>query len=104
MTSASFSPFPIGRKRLAISTLLTLIAIGSLMLTACGGSSNGAKSGKHKLTALGFVGGSYTQNMSPFSPNVNVGVDGLIYENLEFVNGVTGVRAPVQPGRLPGRP
>jgi peptide/nickel transport system substrate-binding protein len=95
MTSASFSPFPIGRKRLAISTLLALFAVASLVLTACGGSSSGNKSGTHKLTALGFVGGSYTQNMSPFSPNVNVGVDGLIYENLEFVNGVTGQETPM---------
>lgn len=94
MTSASFSPLSTGRKRLAISSLLTLFAVASLVLTACGGNST-AKSATHKLTALGFVGGSFTQNMSPFSPNVNVGVDGMLYENLEFVNGVTGQETPM---------
>ncbi|MFI5274064.1 MAG: ABC transporter substrate-binding protein, partial [Ktedonobacterales bacterium] len=34
-------------------------------------------------------------DMSPYSPNVNVGVDGLLYENLEFVNGITGQEVPV---------
>ena len=33
--------------------------------------------------------------MSPFSPNVNCGVDGLVYENLAYVNGVTGQETPM---------
>src|SRR5262249_10916180 len=63
--------------------------VATMFLAACGSSNNG-KSTTHVLTALGFVGGSYTQDMSPYSPNANVGVLGLIYENLEYVNGVTG--------------
>jgi peptide/nickel transport system substrate-binding protein len=65
-------------------------------LSACGGTSaKGKTGGTHVLTAICSVGGSYTQNMSPFSPNVNCGVDGLVYENLEYVNGVTGQEVPI---------
>src|SRR5712664_3750421 len=60
------------------------------VLSGCCGSSGNAHTGPRVLTSLGFVGGSFTQNMSPFSPNVNVGIDGPVYENLAFVNGVTG--------------
>ena len=54
-----------------------------------------AKSGPKILTAIGSVGGSYTQNMSPFSPNANLGTDGLLYENLVYVNGLTGQETPM---------
>jgi peptide/nickel transport system substrate-binding protein len=47
------------------------------------------------LTAICAVSGSYTQTMSPFNPNVNCGVDGLVYENLVYVNGVTGKETPM---------
>jgi peptide/nickel transport system substrate-binding protein len=33
--------------------------------------------------------------MSPFSPNANCGVVGLLYENLEYVNGPTGKETPM---------
>src|SRR5262245_51106192 len=77
------------------SAFVALFVVSMLLLSACGGSSSGAEAKPKVLTALGFVGGSFTQNMSPFSPNVNVGVDGLVYENLEFVNGVTGQETPM---------
>ena len=87
------SPWP---SRTAASALVALFMIAALVVSACANSSaNNGKSGTKTLTALGFVGGSYTQDMSPFSPNVNVGVDGLIYENLEFVNGVSGKETPM---------
>jgi peptide/nickel transport system substrate-binding protein len=70
--------------------------ISALALAACGGSSSGSnKSATKILTAIGSVGGSYTQNMSPFSPNANLGVDGLLYENLVYVNGLTGAETPM---------
>jgi peptide/nickel transport system substrate-binding protein len=65
----------------------------SIVLVACGTTQGNA--GTHKLTAICSVGGSFTQNMSPFSPNVNCGVDGLVYENLAYVNGVTGQETPM---------
>lgn len=86
------APARMRRGGLALATVLVVVI--SLFAAACGTSSP-AKNSKHVLTALGFVGGSFTQNMSPFSPNVNVGVDGLVYENLEFVNGVTGQETPM---------
>jgi peptide/nickel transport system substrate-binding protein len=82
-----------GRKRFTIPALVTLAVILSMALAACG-SSSGASSPK-VLTAICAVSGSYTQNMSPFNPNVNCGVDGLLYENLAYVNGVTGQETPM---------
>ncbi len=73
--------------------VLCLFALAPVLLAACGGSSNA--SSKHVLTAICSVGGSYTEDMSPFSPNVNCGVEGLLYENLEYVNGVTGQETPM---------
>jgi peptide/nickel transport system substrate-binding protein len=82
-------------KRGAVSICFAFLGITALLVSACGTSSGGAKSGPHKLTAICSVGGSYTQNMSPFSPNVNCGVDGLVYENLEYVNGINGQETPM---------
>jgi peptide/nickel transport system substrate-binding protein len=74
--------------------LLLLLGMIAASLAACG--SNGSNSNtKHTLTAVCSVSGTYTEDMSPFSPNVNCGVDGLIYENLEYVNGVTGQETPM---------
>src|SRR5260221_6374255 len=77
---------------LSASVLLVVIA---LLASACGGSSSQSSSTKHVLTAICAVSGSYTQNMSPYNPNVNCGVDGLLYENLEYVNGLTGKETPM---------
>jgi peptide/nickel transport system substrate-binding protein len=90
--------FPLGSSRPkgnGASAFVALVVVSMLLLSACGSSSSGAQAAPKVLTALGFVGGSFTQDMSPFSPNVNVGVDGLVYENLEFVNGVTGQETPM---------
>jgi peptide/nickel transport system substrate-binding protein len=96
MSSGVFSSrFP-GARGKAAAALLALGVISALALAACGGSSSGGnKSGTKILTAIGSVGGSYTQNMSPFSPNVNLGVDSLVYENLVYVNGLTGAETPM---------
>ena len=83
-----------GRKRYTIPALVTLAVIFSMALAACG-SSNSNGSGSKVLTAICAVSGSYTQNMSPFNPNVNCGVDGMLYENLVYVNGVTGQETPM---------
>ncbi len=76
-------------------TAVTLLALFALSLAACGTNNQNNTGSTHVLTALGFVGGSFTQNMSPYSPNVNVGILSLVYENLEYVNGVTGQETPV---------
>src|SRR5260221_4366548 len=77
---------------LSASVLLVVIA---LLASACGGSSSQSSSTKHVLTAICAVSGSYTQNMSPYNPNVNFGVDGLLYEKLEDVNGLTRKQKPM---------
>ncbi len=80
-------------KRLTPFGVLGLLAIMVGSLAACGGSTGATT--HHVLTAICSVGGSYTEDMSPFSPNVNCGVEGLLYENLEYVNGVTGQVTPM---------
>jgi peptide/nickel transport system substrate-binding protein len=74
--------------------LILLVALMTAALAACGASSSGNTT-NHVLTAVCSVGGSYTEDMSPFSPNANCGVDGLLYENLEYVNGPTGQVTPM---------
>ena len=74
--------------------LIVMVALMTAALAACG-SSSGGSSTNHVLTAVCSVGGSYTEDMSPFSPNANCGVDGLLYENLEYVNGPTGQVTPM---------
>lgn len=81
------------QKRIAPFGVLCLLAITSAIMAACG--SGATTTTKHVLTAICSVGGSYTEDMSPFSPNVNCGVEGLLYENLEYVNGVTGQETPM---------
>jgi peptide/nickel transport system substrate-binding protein len=74
-------------------SIAALAVVAALAVAGCGSSSQNAT--KHTLTAICAVSGSYTENMSPFSPNVNCGVDGLLYENLEYVNGLTGNETPM---------
>ena len=85
---------PLRRTRRPIAVLCGVLAVTALMVAACGGAS-ATKTTTHTLTAICAVSGSYTQNMSPFNPNVNCGVDGLLYENLEYVNYVTGQETPM---------
>jgi peptide/nickel transport system substrate-binding protein len=76
------------------SALILLAALMAAALASCGTSSGGGST-THTLTAVCSVGGSYTEDMSPFSPNANCGVVGLLYENLEYVNGPTGKETPM---------
>ncbi len=84
---------PKGKGSIALILGMSLV-IATLLLSACGTTGSNS-SGPKILTAIGFVGGTYTQNMSPYSPNVNVGIDGPVYENLVYVNGVTGQETPM---------
>jgi peptide/nickel transport system substrate-binding protein len=95
MASTSFSLAQVRGRRVSTSILVTFLGAVSLLVTACGGTPGTGNTTKHTLTAICSVGGSYTENMSPFSPNVNCGVDGLVYENLEYVNGINGKETPM---------
>ena len=81
-----------GRSPLLACIPLVLL---SLVMAACGAANQGNKGGSHTLTAICSVGGSYTENMNPFSSNANCGVEGMLYENLAYVNGVTGQETPM---------
>jgi peptide/nickel transport system substrate-binding protein len=92
MTPGSIPHFPSVRAQ-SLMSIAALVAVAALALAGCGSSSQNAT--KHTLTAICAVSGSYTENMSPFSPNVNCGVEGLLYENLEYVNGLSGNETPM---------
>jgi peptide/nickel transport system substrate-binding protein len=77
------------------ASAFVLFGVVALLVAACGNASQPGTAKKHVLTAICAVSGSYTENMSPFSPNVNCGVEGLLYENLEYVNGVSGQETPM---------
>lgn len=83
-----------GKTALACSALLVIVA---LIFAACGGggASNGTTATTHVLKAVGSLGNAFTENLSPFSPNVNPGVEGVIYENLVYVNYLTGQETPL---------
>jgi peptide/nickel transport system substrate-binding protein len=95
MASSTFPLARAGGRRISTPVLVAFFGIVSLLVAACGGTSGSSNSTKHVLTAICAVSGSYTENMSPFSPNVNCGVDGLLYENLVYVNYVTGKETPM---------
>ena len=95
MGSTSFPWLSFPGKRITAPVAFAFLALVAMVATACGTTSGGTKATTHKLTAICAVSGSYTQNMSPFSPNVNCGVDGLLYENLEVVNDLTGQETPM---------
>lgn len=82
------------RTRRPAAMVVGILAVTALLVTACGNGAS-TKQATHTLTAICAVSGSYVQNMSPFNPNVNCGVDGLLYENLEYVNYVTGQETPM---------
>jgi peptide/nickel transport system substrate-binding protein len=81
MASVSFPWKTFSGKRATTSAISVLLVVFSLVLAACGGSSN-AKS--HTLWIAANVGGQYTQAYSPYNPNVNPGIRGMIYETLLF--------------------
>jgi peptide/nickel transport system substrate-binding protein len=93
MSRCTLSRLVRGKGKLA-SALVSLALGSTLVLSACGSSSAG-KQTNHVLRAICSVGGSYTQSMSPFSPTANCGVFGILYENLEYVNGLTGQETPM---------
>jgi peptide/nickel transport system substrate-binding protein len=97
MASSAFSPLRRPSAARVTGALAAMVMLFSLSLAACGsnGGNQNSSGTNHVLVSLGFVGASFTQNMSPFSPNVNVGILGPVYETLEYVNGITGQETPM---------
>lgn len=96
MASGAFSSMRRPSTARVTGALAAVVMLFSLSLAACGSNGgNQNNSGNHVLISLGFVGASFTQEMSPFSPNVNVGIEGPVYEPLEYVNDVTSQETPM---------
>jgi peptide/nickel transport system substrate-binding protein len=80
--------------------LFSLLAICAVVLAACGGgrtapgNSQSSSSGSTILTVVPGPIGDFTDNFSPYAPNVNYGVRGLMYETLLFFNAENGSVKP----------
>src|SRR5579875_2801993 len=74
-------------KRKAGTLCLSLLAILALLLTACGGSSTqSSQSGKKVLTLAAQASAFTDQGFNPYAPTPNIGINGFVYETLEFCN------------------
>lgn len=91
------SAFTPGRvKKSAKMVALSLLALLSLVLAACGGSSPTTTSVK-KNTVLNIVPspvGDFTEEFSPYSSSVDYGSRGMIYETLLFFDSLNGTTSP----------
>jgi peptide/nickel transport system substrate-binding protein len=92
--------------RLVVAGLISALVVASIFvllnrIATLGGRSGGALSGSKTLTAICDISGAYTPHTSPFDPSVNCGIDGLVYENLVYVNDVTGQQTPMLASALP---
>src|SRR5579875_570150 len=86
------SPFKKTRSGLILTTFLALCV---LLLSACGNSGSSSQSQKTVLT-IGAQTSDFTEaGFNPFNPNVNVGVQGLVYEPLFFNNINNGHYSPL---------
>lgn len=79
--------------------LFSLLVIFSMLMAACGESSNpqsGTSSNHHNVLHIGgFVGDAFTKVTSPYNGNANPGTLGMIYETLFFVNLNDGKYTPL---------
>lgn len=91
------SAFTPGRvKKSAKMVALSLLALLSLVLAACGGSSPATTNVK-KNTVLNIVPspvGDFTEEFSPYSSSTDYGSRGMIYETLLFFDSLNGTTSP----------
>lgn len=81
------------RKGKAVLVLGILLALATLLLSACGNNTSN-NSGPKILKAIANTNGSYTESFSPFGSNPNDGTF-MIYEPLEFVDAINGQETPM---------
>ncbi|WP_322481028.1 ABC transporter substrate-binding protein [Thermogemmatispora sp.] len=76
-----------GMKLKAGTLCLSLLAVLVLLLTACGGSSSqSSQSGKKVLTLAAQASAFTDQGFNPYASTPNIGINGFVYETLEFCN------------------
>ncbi|GHO52521.1 ABC transporter substrate-binding protein [Ktedonobacter robiniae] len=76
--------------------LCSLLVILTMLLVACGGNStsSGNSSKKSVLNIGAHVGGDFTKALSPYNPNANEGVKGMVYETLYYINKIDNTNKP----------
>lgn len=95
MVSDQFTPAP-RRKLKAAPALVTLLALFTLILTACGGPANqqGSQKGPSVLTVAAQSQDFTQAGFNPYNAHANSGILGLVYETLYFTNVNDGSATP----------
>jgi peptide/nickel transport system substrate-binding protein len=78
--------------------LFTFLALLAVLLAACGGGSSSSSTNtgqKHILTVSTQSTNFSLPGFNPYSTNPNSGIDGFVYESLEFCNVNGGAYAPL---------
>lgn len=76
------------------TTALSVLILLSVLLTACGSTSNTSKKNNSSLTMLANTSGDYPRNFNPYSSSVIGGTQGMIYETLLSYNRLDGTVKP----------
>ncbi len=82
----------------APSILFAFLALCTFLLAACGGGGNSSSSSsgqKHVLTVSTQSTNFSLAGFNPYSTDPNSGIDGFVYESLEFCNVNNGAYAPL---------
>lgn len=83
------------RSKMTAGLLFSLLVIFTVLLSACGGTTAQSSQTKKAILTIGsHVGGDFTKALSPYSPTVNEGILGMVYEPLYFVNRADGSLTP----------
>jgi len=97
MTFKSLPAAPLKVKSKTTAMISILLAVFTLLLAACGGSSQqtGSSSTKHVLTVATQSYDFAQAGFNPYNGHPNAGAAGLIYETLDFVNVNDGSFTPM---------
>lgn len=86
------SSLPGSARKRTTAVWLSLLAIMSIVLAACGqgGSTPSSTSTNHVLTIVPSPEGDFTESFSPYSSSADYGSKGMIYETLLFFDSLNG--------------
>jgi peptide/nickel transport system substrate-binding protein len=86
---------PKEKMKLRMKSLMTLLVVLSILLAACGGAGNNQSTKKAVLKVATQSHDFAQSGFDPFNGHPNAGIQGLIYENLYFVNVNDGSFTPM---------
>src|SRR5213078_5392501 len=80
----------------SLTTLLSLVVLFSMILVACGGTSQNTQTATKHILKVAAQSYDFAQSgFNPFNTHTNAGIPGLVYETLYFVNVNGGAFTPM---------